>query len=68
MDEERFNKTMRQFLKKVGVTSQREIEEAVRVARENGTLTGNEALKAQMLLNIDQIGLELIIEDDIELE
>ncbi len=68
MDEERFNKTMRQFLKKVGVTSQREIEYAVRVARENGNLAGNETLKAQMVLKIDQIGLELIVEDDIELQ
>ena len=38
MDEEVFNMELRKFLKKVGVTSQREIETAVRTALESGKL------------------------------
>ena len=37
-----FNASLRKFLKKVGITSQREIEKAVRDAVEAGRLKGNE--------------------------
>ncbi len=40
MDEEVFNMQIRKFLKNVGVTSQREIETAVRAALADGTLKG----------------------------
>ncbi len=46
MDEQRFNMSMRKFLKEVGVTSQQEIE---RVVREEG-LGGKGALKVKMVL------------------
>ena len=36
--DDNFNMSMRKFLKTVGVTSQQQIEEAVRAAREAGTL------------------------------
>lgn len=58
---------VRKFLKKVGVTSQREIEKAVREAIQSGKLTGNEKLKARMKLQVEGINLELVIEDDIAL-
>ena len=41
MNEDVFNMELRKLLKKVGVTSQREIEQAVRAALDSGTLTGN---------------------------
>lgn len=58
---------VRKFLKKVGVTSQREIEKAVREAVQAGRLTGNETLKARMKLEVAGVNLDLVIEDDITL-
>ena len=46
MNEDVFNMELRKFLKKVGVTSQREIEGAVRAALDSGKLSGTETLKA----------------------
>lgn len=57
MDEEKFNMSIRKFLKVVGVTSQREVDKAVRRAIESGHLHGNEKLKAKMTLRIDAIDL-----------
>ena len=68
MNEDVFNTTIRKFLKKVGVTSQREIEKAVRDAVAQGRLKGNEALPAVMTLKIAQIGLSIEIDGAIELE
>jgi hypothetical protein len=67
MNEDTFNMEVRKFLKKVGVTSQREIENAVRAAMKAGSLTGTERLKARMRLEVDEVNLELVIEDDIAL-
>ena len=44
MNEDVFNMSLRKFLKKVGVTSQREIEKAVRGALDAGRLKGTETL------------------------
>jgi len=68
MDENVFNMEVRKFLKSVGVTSQREIETAVRKAIEEGRLAGNEKLAAKMTLTIDGVGLEKIIDGEIELD
>jgi len=68
MDENVFNMEVRKFLKSVGVTSQREIETAVRKAIEEGRLAGNEKLTAKMTLTIDGVGLEKIIDGEIELD
>ena len=68
MNEDVFNTTIRKFLKKVGVTSQRDIEKAVRDAVAQGRLKGNEALPAIMTLKIAQIGLSIEIDGAIELE
>ncbi|HWP48412.1 MAG TPA: DUF6494 family protein [Candidatus Limnocylindrales bacterium] len=67
MNEEVFNMEVRKFLKKVGVTSQREIEKAVREAVQSGKLTGNEKLKARIKLEVEGIDLKLVIEDDLAL-
>jgi len=67
MDEERFNMSVRKFLKVVGVTCQREIEKAVREAERLGKLSGNATLRAKMTLSIDEIELRHEVEDDIEL-
>lgn len=68
MNEDVLNTSMRRFLKTVGVTSQREIEKAVRAAVASGKLKGNEALAAKMTLTISGINLTHIVDDNIELE
>jgi hypothetical protein len=68
MNEDVLNTSIRRFLKTVGVTSQREIEKAVRAAVASGRLKGNEALPAKMTLTVGGIDLTHTIEDNIELE
>ena len=65
MDEDRFNMDIRKFLKVVGVTSQREIELAVREALAKGKLGSKTVLKPRITLRIPEIGLEHIIEGEI---
>ena len=67
MDEEVFNMQLRRFLKKVGIQSQQEIEQAVRKSIETGLLSGKEKLKVQMLLRIPAADVEVTIEDEIRL-
>lgn len=68
MNEEALNISVRKFLKKVGVTSQREIEQAIRGAIADGRLKGNEALPAKVVLTVEGIALSAEIEGAIELE
>ena len=62
MDEEKFNMSMRKFLKQVGVTSQREIE---RVVREKGLDKGK--LKVKMLLTAEGTNLNHVVEEELDL-
>jgi len=68
MNEERFNISLRKFLKKVGVTSQREIERNVRDAVQNKRLEGNETLKVKVTLELEGVGEPCVIDGDIALE
>jgi hypothetical protein len=68
MNEDVLNSSVRKFLKEVGVTSQREIEKAVREAVSSGKLKGNEALPAKMTLTVGGINLSHTVEHMIELE
>ena len=56
MSDEDFNMSMRKFLKQVGVTSQQQIEEAVRSARDAGTLPPGD-LPVSVELKIEPLGL-----------
>jgi ribosomal protein L1 len=67
MNEDVFNMEIRKFLKLVGVTSQREIEEAVRAAVKAGKLKGNEKLKARVTLTLDGANLSKTIDGEIAL-
>ena len=67
MNEDVFNMELRKFLKKVGVTSQREIEQAVRGAIEAGKLKGNETVKAKVTLTLEGLDLSHDIDGDISL-
>jgi hypothetical protein len=68
MKDDVFNMEIRKFLKTVGVTSQREIERAVRDAIAAGRIKGNERLRARVTLTIDAVGLSHSVEDGIALE
>ena len=63
MDEQRFNMSMRKFLKEVGVTSQQAIE---RVVRDEG-LGSKGKLKVRMVLTGEGTGLKHVVEGDIDL-
>ena len=62
MDEDLFNMELRKFLKTVGVTSQREIEQAVRQGLEKGTVKSGDTVKVKATISI--AGLDLNHEID----
>ena len=68
MDEDTFNLSTRKFLKKLGVTSQREIELGLRDAVDSGRLQGDERLPARAVLSIEGLQEEIVIEGEIALE
>ena len=67
MNEEALNMSVRKFLKKVGVTSQREIETAIRAAVECGRIDASAPLKATVTLKVSGVDLSVDIDGDIEL-
>ena len=54
--DEKLNISIRRFLKKVGITSQNEIENAWK---------GDKAVKVKMVLTIEELGLEHTVEGEI---
>jgi len=68
MNEDTLNMQVRKFLKQVGITSQREIEQAVYKAIESGTLQGSESLEVHMTLSIPSLGISHHIDGEIALE
>lgn len=56
LDHEKFNISMRKFLKKVGVTSQQKIEEAVRIGLENNNISKS-VLEINVTLEIKELNL-----------
>jgi Family of unknown function (DUF6494) len=67
MNEDRFNMDIRKFLKVVGVTSQREIETAVRNALAKGKLNQSAQLNPRVTLSIPELGLEHVVDGEIGL-
>jgi hypothetical protein len=62
MEEDRFNMSLRKFLKQVGVTSQHEIE---RVVREKHLAAGK--LKVRAVVTAEGTDLHHVVEEEIEL-
>jgi hypothetical protein len=62
MDEDKFNMSVRKFLKQVGVTSQREIE---RIVRERHLDKGK--LSVKIVLTAAGTDLNHVVEEDIDL-
>jgi hypothetical protein len=67
MDEEAFNLSVRRFLKKLGVTSQREIELGVRERLDAGAIGGDETLKARAVVTVEGVEREIVVEGEIAL-
>jgi hypothetical protein len=65
MNEEKLNLSIRKFLKQVGVTSQREIELAVRKADEDGRL-GTGPMAVKVTLECAELGLSHTVEGKLE--
>ena len=68
MDEDTFNISIRKFLKMVGVSSQREIEQAVARALADGAIHGTEAFPARMTLEIAGLKLAVPFDGEIRLQ
>lgn len=62
--EDRFNMSMRKFLKQVGVTSQQHIERIVR----EGNLADKGKLKVRMVLTAEGTSLNHVVEEEIDLD
>jgi hypothetical protein len=67
VDEEVFNMSVRKFLKKLGVTAQREIELAVREQMEAGDLQGDETLDATATVTVDGLSRDVVVTGQISL-
>ena len=67
MDEEAFNISTRKFLKKLGITSQREIELGLREAIAAGRLQGNERLPARAVVSVEGLDGEIVVDGEIVL-
>jgi len=65
VNDEDMNLSIRKFLKKVGITSQREIEKAIDRANAAGKLDGN-PVRVKMTLEFDLIDEPLSIEAEIK--
>lgn len=66
MNEDDFNMSLRKFLKTVGVTSQREIEKAVRQAEAEGKLKGTERLKVAARITVAGVALDIDVSGELD--
>jgi len=67
MDEDIFNTSVRKFLKKVGITSQKEIEKIIKEALTNGDIDQNSICKVSVQLKMELSDQALIIDGEIHL-
>ncbi len=68
MNEETFNLSIRKFLKMVGISSQREIEQAVAKAIASGASKGTETYPAKVTLTIAGLHVQVAFDGEIALE
>jgi uncharacterized protein DUF6494 len=67
VDEEAFNMSVRKFLKKLGVTAQREIELAVREQLKAGELRGDETLDTTATVTVSGLSHDVVVTGTIAL-
>jgi hypothetical protein len=67
VDEDVFNMSVRRFLKKLGVTAQREIELAVREQLDAGALRGDEKLDVTATVTVRGLPQDVVVTGTIAL-
>ena len=67
MDEDAFNMSVRKFLKKLGVSAQREIELGVREQLDAGKLRGDETLQATATVTVSGLPDDVVVTGKIAL-
>jgi hypothetical protein len=67
MNEDNLNMQIRQYLKKVGITSQQTIEQAIQMQIGSGQLTGSEQFNIKMVLSIPELDINQEINGEIKL-
>ena len=67
MDEDSLNMDIRRFLKKVGITSQREIERELYQAKEKGKIKIGDEIDLEMSLKMKQLDKTHIIQGKIKI-
>ena len=68
MDEDNLNIEIRKFLKKVGITSQREIENYIRKKYSEGGLVEGQSIEVSMILSIDDNELSHSVKEIIKIK
>jgi len=68
MNEEKLNISIRKFLKNVGITSQRKIEEKVRECIDSSTINSSKKIRISAHLLSEELSLDEKIEGEIEIE
>ena len=68
MDEDSLNMQIRKFLKKVGINSQRIIENAIHQAKDSGNIKEGDVIDSDMKLSIKTLNSEKTISDKITIE
>jgi hypothetical protein len=67
VDEDAFNMSLRRFLKKLGITAQRDIEIAVREQLAAGELRGDERLEATATITVHGLPRDVLVTGTIAL-
>ena len=68
MNQETFNLSIRKFLKMVGISSQREIEQAVARAIGNKEIAGTESFPARVTLEVAGLRINVKFDGEIKLQ
>tara|TARA_B100001250_G_scaffold382447_1_gene375592 strand:+ start:368 stop:574 length:207 start_codon:yes stop_codon:yes gene_type:complete len=68
MNEDHLNLEIRKYLKKVGITSQRELESHIKKSITEGSLKIGDSLDIEMKLVVNDINLQHIISDKLTIE
>ncbi len=68
MNEDHLNLEIRKYLKKVGITSQRELETHIKKSINEGSLKIGDSLDIEMKLTVNDINLHHTIADKVTIE
>ena len=68
MNEDNLNMEIRKFLKNVGISSQRIIENKIYESEKKGLIKSGDIVKLEMKLSIDSLNTENIIKGEINLK